>query len=1763
MFPSLSKCQPGTAVRSNFVADDDFILNTASSNKIIIDGAVTLNRPIFVRTGSSVSIEVTSSIGYSQYKIVSYSKNGVPLSFAVVNEMEVPSSFTVEGLKNEWYNFSPDIHKISYRDLESKGIRSLGYNTIPFYSKNNSFLDFSSNKFTINNPGKLTRKNIQSAEYSPNQTYFKNNYLTINESALRLDNKNFTIEFWIKPTSSKSYQFICGTSTIDSAGNNKGWGIYLQNMKINFSVDNALSVESTQLLNLNSWYHIAVTRSSNNVRVWINGVLSKSQEYIFNDSYAGKFKIGSLERNDKKVKLGNRNYSFEGFLGTLRFIKDDCIYTANFTPPAKCVQATQKTVLLTLQEDPESVLDVVAIPDPLTSTVYFYNKFGQLLENLKIPDAPIHVERLMLRDELCFVVSTQSNLLYKITLDKDALFKLALKAIGISSGRPIDWLFELSYETDIPFFGSFSAYARYKKSLRKRIICNYIKCVDDIIWSVGGGSIWKIDKNFQIIKQLKVSGIATGIVPLENDILFVSFKDGSLRRIDFQNETTEQIFKSTKISPPIIFNQKLWISDSINKRLVSYTINSSKNLINQTFVLTGNFNPGIISASNTNLFVAGNDTNIVKIYDGTNFQSVEFDEKVIWVKPFNNAIFASHFNKDENVLAHTSASILPLKSQTIIGPYGEIGNAPQKIKLLGKSDFQPILPTGVTHWVNGSIGENIKHGNLFSVSANIQSTIVKQFPIIIGDTAFDFIVSGSLQTYYPRLSRFKTQVMKDSDVKINFTIPYYFSPFLASINYGKIQKNLFDYDGSTTIDPGDFITIIIPKADTNYSTCPTLTLGAKTYLLPISTQNDVNEDVSFTEIQKNINLANLNYSVIKKGNYFIPYFKNTVVTVNGQPTTFNKRTVLNVGDNINVSLTSSNRIFDENQYCIVGEKNFIHTNRTVSGLPRDTIKFNNIELIPQHKYFFNNISFDFLQPSVQMTLYGSSSNILMKKPSITVLDTMPQLSSIFVLDNHDVSEYSNSITVTSADVVNFARVIENVYEDDQSVLTNVMDTVLNENVPVHLIEFVNKSVTLQPKTAFSTRALFNRFPILRIRNLLPKIFPYFDIYDLKTSSLIISGNDTYALVHSFIKNISKFSVSYKSDTTLKQPDSSNSNKTRKADFTILYLIKYETGASKSSDLLVGKNEVIINSETDIGAIEKLNFPRALINTAFNSDAYTVKRLYESVLESTTNYLALKNKNSILDFSSYDVIKNLYLFSLQFQEYNTFANPNSAFSFINGSFITEWLNSTIIKSRAKTTNSLNHETLLNLNADYETTNLFQTLLHLINSDILYVDNQTLLTLNSDYESLVRRFSTFFGKNDNENFLRKKSTFTIKNSYDVETREKSFFTPNVSYEVLELLKSIFTVKNSCAAFLLELSDFLVYNDFSVSEHHGSLFSVFNDLKMMQKLATYFSFLRHDVDLYRSLPQFALNDMKVALKIMSMQSVLNDMGIKNVSTALIDLINDYDISDVSLNLLTLLKDLQTIQQATTFFDMPRPIIQQFISNELSLPSILSETLLHTYNYVYRPSIILDLLNLLNLSRPSSFTWSVSPVLIFRPQIDVFNLSPVFSYRPSVEVLPFEPSFVINATGLIINNLSPLLTIKPETTTTVSSFLKVYSSEIIDLYHSSPLAVRPEITSWTSSFAKMTQLPRIQPKINNFPITIKYKTELNKDYVFATTLLSFYGFFTTSEDALTAAFNRNIEPILLYKVPGTNKWTFRKIYTVKNVCDIYDRPRFYVQGG
>jgi hypothetical protein len=202
---------------------------------------------------------------------------------------------------------------------------------------NSAFLDSGPNNLTVTRVGTPTTNITAPFGQGSITLNGTSSVLTAtNTTTLAISTGNWTIESWVYPTSSPSaYQTVASKRT----GNNAEYefGIAITTGYLYFYVSTTVYA-STTVVSTNTWTHLAITWDGSNLRMFQNGVLTKTQ--------AGANAVGG----SAALTIGNSNVAgsqwFPGYITNLRITKGQAIYTSAFTPPVSPLTTSANTSLL-------------------------------------------------------------------------------------------------------------------------------------------------------------------------------------------------------------------------------------------------------------------------------------------------------------------------------------------------------------------------------------------------------------------------------------------------------------------------------------------------------------------------------------------------------------------------------------------------------------------------------------------------------------------------------------------------------------------------------------------------------------------------------------------------------------------------------------------------------------------------------------------------------------------------------------------------------------------------------------------------------------------------------------------------------------------------------------------------------------------------------------------------------------------------------------------------------------------------------------------------------------------------------------------------------------------------------------------------------------------------------------------------------------------------------------------------------------------------
>lgn len=215
-------------------------------------------------------------------------------------------------------------------------------------AQNNTFLDSSSNAFSITRNGNTTQ-----GSFSPYGSLWSNyfggsSYLLINHSSsFNLGTSDFCMECFIN---------ISSTPNLILGKESEYWLNYSRtdlgttSNKIGFSISSSsgwFAVSSTTTPVVGVWYHIAAVRSGTDLSLYVNGVREGNITIPAGtfDAYSEPFNIGAWDYDPSSARMN-------GYISNVRFVKGSSVYSGStITVPTTPLTAITNTVLLTCQSN--------------------------------------------------------------------------------------------------------------------------------------------------------------------------------------------------------------------------------------------------------------------------------------------------------------------------------------------------------------------------------------------------------------------------------------------------------------------------------------------------------------------------------------------------------------------------------------------------------------------------------------------------------------------------------------------------------------------------------------------------------------------------------------------------------------------------------------------------------------------------------------------------------------------------------------------------------------------------------------------------------------------------------------------------------------------------------------------------------------------------------------------------------------------------------------------------------------------------------------------------------------------------------------------------------------------------------------------------------------------------------------------------------------------------------------------------------------------
>ena len=230
-------------------------------------------------------------------------------------------------------------------------------------AQNNTFLDSSSNTFTITRNGNPTQGTFTPFSQTGWSNFFNGStdYLTsTSNTAVTFGTSAYTVEMWVYQNARNA----SGAYLLGGAGTQMIQVNITSTGTVNANLSGGASyATTTATVPLNTWTHLAFVRTSTSasgLQIYINGVSSATGTDATNYASTNTLNIGTTN--------SSTTFVLNGYLSNLRVTKSGALYTSTFTPstiPLTTTVSAGTVSLLTAQSN--RFVDNSAAPFTLTT----------------------------------------------------------------------------------------------------------------------------------------------------------------------------------------------------------------------------------------------------------------------------------------------------------------------------------------------------------------------------------------------------------------------------------------------------------------------------------------------------------------------------------------------------------------------------------------------------------------------------------------------------------------------------------------------------------------------------------------------------------------------------------------------------------------------------------------------------------------------------------------------------------------------------------------------------------------------------------------------------------------------------------------------------------------------------------------------------------------------------------------------------------------------------------------------------------------------------------------------------------------------------------------------------------------------------------------------------------------------------------------------------------------------------------------------------
>jgi hypothetical protein len=170
-------------------------------------------------------------------------------------------------------------------------------------------------------------------------------YLSLASSTDFSFSHDFTVEAWAYPTDISSKYNAIFSLNVNGEWNSQGNGFILSIGNVHYGTGYNTDYNHG-IISINTWTHLAVTRSNGAIKIFVNGVLDQTiNDGNSDDTFAnGTGNTPAIGLFDQQG--GTPRFYFTGYISNLRVLKGTALYTSDFTPSVHELEVIGDTVLL-------------------------------------------------------------------------------------------------------------------------------------------------------------------------------------------------------------------------------------------------------------------------------------------------------------------------------------------------------------------------------------------------------------------------------------------------------------------------------------------------------------------------------------------------------------------------------------------------------------------------------------------------------------------------------------------------------------------------------------------------------------------------------------------------------------------------------------------------------------------------------------------------------------------------------------------------------------------------------------------------------------------------------------------------------------------------------------------------------------------------------------------------------------------------------------------------------------------------------------------------------------------------------------------------------------------------------------------------------------------------------------------------------------------------------------------------------------------------